>query len=77
MQQWHGPENRPLFMVDDAPDVCDEMDDGRVKAYRILAGNQKRHRHKAGADVYKAFPYAINAALQDLQNKRIPLSERP
>ena len=63
-------------MLDDSPEVCDEMELGNVKAFRIFGGMRKSQRHNRFKPVYRNFTAAIQDVIAEYESGTIPLRHR-
>ena len=78
IQQWYElKEEDPkiLGVIDDAPDICDEVERGNVRAYRVYGGSRAHQLHEKHMPVFRDFPSAMNQLIADFNDGCIPLCQ--
>ena len=79
LQRWYeqdDDEPKILGMIDDAPDVCEEMEKGNVRAYRVYGGSKHHQLHEDGKPVFRDFPQAMNTLIEDFHGGAVPLRQK-
>ncbi len=66
-----------IGVVDDAPDVCYEVESGNIRAYRIWGGRLKHQRHEPGFPVFRNFSEATHYVIEDFEAGVIPYRPIP
>jgi len=78
IQQWYELEEedpRVLGVIDDAPDVCEEVECGNLRAYRVYGGSRTHQLHEQHQPVFRDFPSAMKQMIADFNSGCVPLCQ--
>ena len=78
IQQWYEQDDsdpRIIGVIDDAPDICDEVEAGNVRAYRIYGGSRRDQLHDRTYPVFRNFPEAVGTLISDFNSGVVPMRQ--